>query len=227
MKLILHDVPATIAGRLDRMQLRYINWPDQANQPTPSEGDNQGTALWLSSHPADLPLQTDALVIDLSPVSSYDDPHITMALQDSGFAVDHGFLLAVGGAADLVERAAPLLDALAPMPKAWLYAGGLGAPGFMRQVLAEFGGSWQVFAARMMAYHHSHGLSLLWREQQALAERLRALALAYIQSADETGYRAIGNHSPLPPISFPGIQAQASPAMNLAHYLCWFTRQVV
>ena len=227
MKLILHAVPATIAGRLQRMGVPYTAWSAGSEAGASPNGASSGSVVCLSACPAELHLAPDTLLVDLSPTPTPSDAplRVTVVFQDSGFAVEHGFLLAAGGPADLVERAVPLLDTLAPTPGAWLYAGGQEAPYFMQQVLAEFGGSWQVFAARMMAYHHSHGLSLIWQEQQALAERLQTLAQRYIDTANERDYRPFRRLPLFPAISFPGMQPNASPASNLAHYLCWFTRQ--
>lgn len=183
-----------------------------------------GERLWLSAlpHPP-LLAPGDCYVDAASPPSETPaaEGYVTLALQDSPFAVEHGFLLAAGGPAHAMEIAAPLFDALAPMPSGWLHAGGIAAPHFLAAIARELGGGLGAMAA-LMGNLHLSGMHPLWQGQQALVQRLGMLAADYLQADGDRGYRPV---RPLPPLFAFAGESDVAPASQVAKLLVWMAGQ--
>jgi hypothetical protein len=177
--------------------------------------------LWLCALPSQPLLAPDDILINLSMPSGPAGEtvrQISLALQDSPFAVDHGFLMAAGGSAQTIRAAATLLDTLAPMPAGWLHAGGLRAPAFMAQLAQELGGSLANLAS-LMTHLPVTGAQPLFLGQQALMQRLAAYAQRYLADNDDAGYQPAHAVPPaFAPFESGTVQA---PALQLAKLLVW------
>ncbi|WP_374351268.1 hypothetical protein [Chitinimonas sp.] len=227
--LILAGQPASLLQRLDKQ-----GWQGQLLDPlaTPAApswprladaaqaGQLTAPRLWIAACATPPPLAPGDLYIDTgtTPLAGIPaEQHISLAFQDSPFAADHGFLLAVGGRRQAIEAARKLLDALAPQPDGWLHAGGLQAPHFMAALASELGVGLAMQAATMASLQQS-GPAALWLGQQAISARLAALAATYLAEHDDAGFEPV--HS-LPP-AFAQLSSEAiAPAQFLARTLLW------
>jgi len=191
-----------------------------------------GPYVWIIGdalrRPAPSAIGPDDVVIDLGggdSVARSIPNRVAIGLQDSPFAVDYGFLLTAGGNPAAVGRAATILDALAPTPKAWLYAGGQGAPAFLSLLTHALGANWMGIAATMASQNFSQGLAPWWAGQRALLAQLAQPARVYLETEQDADYRALpGMASPLP-FAAPGGRADDAPARKIAQLLCWLDQQ--
>lgn len=95
-------------------------------------------------------------------------------------AQQYGFMLFVGCTPALREQARPLLDALAPLPGAWLWCGPRGSARFCRAIfdtLAYINGP--LLSATLGSATPLPDWQAFFREQQTLAQHLLALARRY------------------------------------------------
>ncbi|TCP12569.1 hypothetical protein EV683_10815 [Crenobacter luteus] len=97
----------------------------------------------------------------------------------------YGFMMCAAGDQTALAAARPLLDALSPLPGAWLAAGPAGAAGFVQRYL-------DALARACLTLPQDASLPLpdwprLFDAQRALAGELVALSDAYWRSLDEAG----------------------------------------
>jgi hypothetical protein len=177
--------------------------------------------FWLCGASERPMLAPGDILIDFSPdvaLSASRDQTLSISLQDSPYAVDHGFLLAVGGPAKLVMAAQPLLDALAPLPAGWLHAGGLRAPAFLAALASDLGGGLTTLASMVSSLHRT-GAEPLLRGQQALLKALAASANVYLLNHDDADYQPA---RPIPlAFGLSGDRYDVAPALQLARLLSW------
>lgn len=146
----------------------------------------------------------------------------TLTWQDSPFAAEHGFMLFAGGKACLLQRAAPILDALAPLPGGWLHAGDEQAPVFISQVARQLGFGITQLAGLAMRGDAPDWLAIPYGQREMM-NTLAALAASYLAS---------GEHGPattfaeaFPSMGLFSVHAAAttdtveSPARQLAEWL--------
>ncbi|MCW3481171.1 hypothetical protein OL229_16635 [Neisseriaceae bacterium JH1-16] len=95
-----------------------------------------------------------------------------------------GFILFVGGDAPALERARPLLDALAPLPSAWLHCGPAGAASFTATVFATLSQPLAVLPqlSPEQSPHAATDWQALLAKQLDTTRRLGQLARDYLAS---------------------------------------------
>ncbi|GAB3264384.1 hypothetical protein [Chitinimonas naiadis] len=229
MQLVLLDTPTEIAQRLASKGWSGAclgtdppsSWQALASMDA-AEALNR-PRVWLSAAGRKPTLATDDVLLDTTPAAAATQT-LGLRWQGSPFAVAHGFLLTVGGPAALIPLAAPLLDALAPNPGAWLHAGGLSAPAFFNQVMEECGGGLAGLAPLFLS-NPATGLDPFWQGQKALSARLAELAQRYLAGSGDEDYHPI---NPLPAVfslTPPNSVATDSPARKLAALLLWLHQQ--
>jgi len=134
----------------------------------------------------------------------------------------YGFALFCGGPPDIRERLRPLLDALAPLPGAWLYAGPTGAGYFTAKVFDAL-----CVAATLVPGREwpSAGSALptpdwvaFFTQQQLLADRLLQLAQLYLSRQPP---------SPAPFDASQLLEAFSRPPSEQAHYADHLARLIV
>jgi hypothetical protein len=235
--LIAVNLPTTIIQRLGRQGLSgHVLTASEANSHlVPENWCSVNDLAELATLPApriwvgDLPMEfspapTDLLVCTgpYLHFTGYRSParRCTVALQDSPYAIEHGFLLAAGGEANNVLAARDIMDALAPLPNGWLHAGGVCAPHFLATVATTLGGGLGNLAAVMSSVALS-GPAPLWAGQQALIMQLAALAADYLRAEGDEPYQAA---HPLPPAFGSAMQFSGrSPAQTIAGMIMWLS----
>lgn len=223
--LVLVDPPTELAARLTHQGWSGFQLGGQINpgwQPLPgwAEASQLTTPrLWLVTGPHQPPTDPLDLLVTTHP-GAVTSPCLGLCWQPSPYAVEHGFLLTVGGPADLIKRAEPLLDALAPTPGTWLHAGGVGAPAFLTQIMNECGGGLAGLAPLFMN-NPASGLDPFWQGQHQLSARLAALARDYLQASVDEHYQPAHAVPPVFALTPPNGRATDSPARKLAALLLW------
>lgn len=226
MKLICHGIEPDLSTRLTRKGLPTQHF-DLAAPPA-----HDAPRCWLWNDLIPPPMLPGDLWLDLRPRPLDDNPGaflpgvpiLSAAWQNSPFAVDHGYLLAVGGQTELVLAARPLFDALAPQPGGWLHAGDLAAPRFLAAVAGRIGGSLQQLAT-LVVQGGPNALLPLLDLHRALLLDLAQLSQAYLARADPAPYRPA---LPVPPLFAPlspDASESDSPAQRVAKLIAWLVRQ--
>jgi hypothetical protein len=145
-------VPEALPRRLQAQGLQgwVMGTQAPAGWQATMNGDDiprSGPFCWLAGPGQNPPLQPgdillrcipDSALHGPAPLAQHADP-ATLTWQDSPFAIEHGFMLFVGGPPAVLQQAAPVLDALAPLPGGWLVVGDALAPVFVAQVLQQLG----------------------------------------------------------------------------------------
>jgi hypothetical protein len=200
MHVILAEVAPSIAARL-----AHQGWVGSVlGMPAPpawvtlasSADATRLTAprVWLSGMQT-LPLEADVDVILEMHIRSHEDfaasrpAVLTLALQDSVFAIEHGFFIAVGGHPDTVDAVVPILDALAPQAGGWLYAGGRAAPHFLAALVREAGMNWITLASQFAANPAAVNIPALWQQQGSALQRIALIAREYLSHEQDAAYR--------------------------------------
>lgn len=145
-------VPEALSRRLQAQGLQ--GWVIGAQAPAGWQATmvvadipHSGPCCWLVGPGQNPPLQPGDILLRCIPdfALHWPDPsarhadHATLTWQDSPFAIEHGFMLFAGGPRVVLQQAAPVLDALAPLPGGWLVVGDALAPVFVAQVLQQLG----------------------------------------------------------------------------------------
>jgi len=186
---------------------------------------------WISATP-DLPLLAEQDVwLQCVPPASLTTQNTalhrhaqraTLTWQDSPFAVEHGFMLFAGGKASVLQRAAPILDALAPMPGGWLHAGDEQAPVFIALVARQLGLSITQLAGLAMRGGTPDWLAIPYGQREMM-NALASLAASYLASTEADG--AVPLADVFPSMGLFSVHAAAttdtveSPARQLAEWL--------
>lgn len=117
--------------------------------------------------------------------------YLDVGVAGNAWGVPYGFALMAGGTRPQLERAAPALDALAPVSRAgWLHCGGVGAGHFVRQIqhmleeaaVRTFAGLTRTLTASSPLGLDTDQLTRLWQENTALRHRMTRLANAYSET---------------------------------------------
>lgn len=146
----------------------------------------------------------------------------TLTWQDSPFAIEHGFMLFAGGKACVLQRAAPILDALAPQPGGWLHAGDEQAPVFIALVARQLGLSITQLAGLAMRGGTPDWLAIPYGQREMM-NTLAALAASYLASGEAGGAATLADA--FPSMGLFSVHAAAttdtveSPARQLAEWL--------
>ncbi|QDQ28721.1 hypothetical protein FNU76_21505 [Chitinimonas arctica] len=219
MNWVLLNTPATLAARLRRQGRHICHVPVDATleaaQALPSP------RLWLRADGPAPQLDSEDLLLDGCRSGQHPHPRtLSLVWQDSPFAVEHGFLLAVGGDRALLQAAQPMLDALAPTAGAWLHAGGRGAPDFLTEILTDIGCGLSGLAG-LMPTVLAGGYAPLLHSQQLLLTRLAAKAEAYLAASHGETCPAEQSLPPLFAYTPPNALPQDTPARKLACLLVW------
>ncbi|PHV11216.1 hypothetical protein [Chitinimonas sp. BJB300] len=223
MRLIVTARPEPVLARLNRAGFccELLDGTHPASRSSQGKETNYiglctgNTLPALQAH--DLLIYADTPIPNPLPANA-----ITAAWQDSPFAEQYGFQLAAGGSVDMLKRAEDILDALAPLPRGWLHAGGLLAPQFLSQLSHEVGSGLLGLASLIHTVPFA-AFQPLWLGQQQIQAKIKALAIAYQQSSQNEHYQPFHARPPL--FDFVSATNSDSPAHRLAQLLIWLCEQ--
>ena len=105
---------------------------------------------------------------------------VELASMSHPLASEYGFMLFVGASPALCERARPLLDALAPVPGAWLWCGPMGSAQFCQRVFdAVLHIHGPLLSEQLLSPRTTPDWADFFTRQLDLADKLRQLADDY------------------------------------------------
>ncbi len=148
--------------------------------------------------------------------------YLDVGVAGNAWGVPYGFALMAGGARAQLDRAAPALDALAPVSQAgWLHCGTVGAGHFVRQIqhlleeaaVRTFAGLTRSLTASSPLGLDTDQLTRLWQENTSLRHRMTQLADAYGEADQPSAFEPYPHGLAQPP------RPAVSPATALANLI--------